>query len=159
STALDGPRRPRLAAGGRHAGRHAWWRSRLSSRPMPIDEKIRARFAELEERLPSLINKNNAQFLDATGTAQWTTNVLHLLEVVFGKASIQYQSFSDSIRGTLGFASDLERPKGIFRAAREDYEKGYLFDLQATVSGELLGDFILLAKSALQEGQKDVAAV
>ncbi len=36
---------------------------------------------------------------------------------------------------------------------------GYLFNLEASISGELLGDFVALAKEALRESHVDVAAV
>ncbi|WP_218151147.1 DUF4145 domain-containing protein [Nitrosospira briensis] len=49
--------------------------------------------------------------------------------------------------------------KGIFRAAMADYKGGYTFSYQAAIAGEVYGDFIVLAKNALGEGSKDVAAV
>ena len=53
----------------------------------------------------------------------------------------------------------LDSAKGIFHAAKEDYEGGYTFSLERAVSGEVFGDFVLLAKKSLDEGHKDVAAV
>ena len=49
--------------------------------------------------------------------------------------------------------------KGIFRGTKADYDGGYAFSIQATISGEIYGDFVGLAKTALAEGAKDVAAV
>ncbi|MHB8544685.1 MAG: DUF4145 domain-containing protein [Leptospirales bacterium] len=49
--------------------------------------------------------------------------------------------------------------KGIFRSSKEVYDGGYAFSLQARNSSEVLGDFVVLAKAALNEGSKDVAAV
>jgi hypothetical protein len=49
--------------------------------------------------------------------------------------------------------------KGIFISAKEDFEGGYVFDVELRVSGEVFGDFITLAHQALSEGHKDVAAV
>lgn len=48
---------------------------------------------------------------------------------------------------------------GVFRAAKADFEGGYLFDVDAEISGEIFGDFVSLAKVALSDGAKDVAAV
>jgi hypothetical protein len=44
-------------------------------------------------------------------------------------------------------------------AAKSDYDGGYLLSLQATVAGEVFGDFVTAARIALDDGQKDVAAV
>ena len=54
---------------------------------------------------------------------------------------------------------EVEVMRGIFRSAKEDFEGGYVFDVDLTVSGEVFGDFVVLAKQALSEGHKDVAAV
>src|SRR5690606_14661403 len=49
--------------------------------------------------------------------------------------------------------------QGIFQSAREDFEGGYIFDVDLRVSGEVFGDFVAMAKQALSDGYKDVAAV
>ena len=48
---------------------------------------------------------------------------------------------------------------GIFQSAKEAFEGGYLFDVERAVSAEIFGDFVVLAKQALAEDNKDVAAV
>jgi hypothetical protein len=40
-----------------------------------------------------------------------------------------------------------------------DYEKGLFMQVEKAISGEVLGGFVELAKIALSEGHKDVAAV
>lgn len=47
----------------------------------------------------------------------------------------------------------------IFMAAKDDFEGGYVFNVDLRVSGEVFGDFVTLAKHALSERRKDVAAV
>ncbi|KVP39246.1 hypothetical protein WK15_22005 [Burkholderia ubonensis] len=47
----------------------------------------------------------------------------------------------------------------IFRSAKDDFDGGYVFDVELRVSGEIFGDFVVLARQALSEGHKDVAAV
>ena len=47
----------------------------------------------------------------------------------------------------------------IFRSAKEDFEGDYAFDAEIRISGEVFGDFIVLAKHALAEDHKDVAEV
>ncbi|MBF0635184.1 MAG: hypothetical protein HQK85_11045 [Nitrospinae bacterium] len=49
--------------------------------------------------------------------------------------------------------------RSIFLAAKSDYEGGYVFSIESSLSGEILGDFVAMAKLSLSEGHKDVAAV
>ncbi len=49
--------------------------------------------------------------------------------------------------------------KGIFLAAKSDYDGGYLFRLESAISGEIFADCVVLSKNALANNQKDVAAV
>ena len=48
---------------------------------------------------------------------------------------------------------------GIVEAAKKDFEGEYLFNLEAEITGEIFGDFVILAKRALSKNNKDVAAV
>jgi hypothetical protein len=41
-------------------------------------------------------------------------------------------------------------------AAKKDFERGLVFDLETKLAGEIFGDFIDLAKTALEGGYKDV---
>ena len=41
----------------------------------------------------------------------------------------------------------------------EDFEGGYVFNVDLRISGEVFGSFVALAKQSLANGQKDVAAV
>ena len=49
--------------------------------------------------------------------------------------------------------------KGVFYAAKSDFENGFLVRVENAVTGELLGDFVRLSKTALDQNHKDVAAV
>jgi len=42
---------------------------------------------------------------------------------------------------------------------KSDFDGGYLFNVERVVSGELFADFVGVAKTALSEDHKDVAAV
>jgi hypothetical protein len=44
-------------------------------------------------------------------------------------------------------------------AAKVDYEGGYAVKIEASVAGEIFADFVALAKEALDQKQKNVAAV
>ena len=53
----------------------------------------------------------------------------------------------------------LDAVRGIFLAAKADIDGGHLYDLQRTTAGEVVGDFVALAKLALSEGHHTVATV
>lgn len=89
----------------------------------------------------------------------WATSALSLLKAVFGDASEQYKNFSDLYNKCSGLGSDVRALFNLFAAAKGDFHGGYVFNVELTVSGEVFGDFIILAQTALQEGHKDVAAV
>lgn len=78
---------------------------------------------------------------------------------VFGEESPHYRNLSKAYAAYSGWPSDLAAMRGVFLAAKSDYEGGYLFRVEATLSGEIFGDFVVVAKAALADGQKDVAAV
>ena len=48
---------------------------------------------------------------------------------------------------------------GILEAAKKDFDGEYLFNIEAEITGEIFGDFVVLAKHSLSEKNKDVAAV
>ena len=53
----------------------------------------------------------------------------------------------------------FQQAKGIFLSAQDDFENGFYTSLEKQLSGEIFGDFVALAKAALADGKKDVAAV
>jgi hypothetical protein len=58
-----------------------------------------------------------------------------------------------------GYDYSVNELKGIFLSAKEDFEGGYVFDIDLRVSGEVFGDFVAMARPSLSEGHTDVAAV
>jgi hypothetical protein len=84
---------------------------------------------------------------------------MHLVAAVFGEESPHYRNLSKAYAGYLGYPWDLATMRGVFNAAKADYEGGYLFRVEAAISGEIFADFVVAAKAALADGQKDVAAV
>lgn len=131
---------------------------------MQIDELIKKRFLELDEQ------KKRVRFyedpfgynrVDASSWHVWATSVMNLLKGAFGEDSVQYRNFNELYNKNRAdnFANPAHAGMGVFDAAKADYEGGYTFNLHKALSGELFGDFVVLAKQALQDGYKDVAAV
>lgn len=124
---------------------------------MKLDDLVLKRFKELEEEKKQIVITDSS--VETGGWHKWATSVLNLLQRVFGEGSVHYQNFQKLYEDFYFYESSLASAYGIFLAAKDDYEKGYLFTLESSVSGEIFGDFIALAKQSLKEGNKDVAAV
>jgi hypothetical protein len=113
-------------------------------------EKFARRFVELDERIP---------FTNPVQWQQWATSVQNLILAVFGAESPHYRNYSSVYERCCKSNGVYGELKEIFASAKEDFEGGYVFDVELRVSGEVFGDFVVLAQTALREGYKDVAAV
>jgi len=120
---------------------------------MAINELITQRFNELERKMNEIKVASNPNY----GTPdvrigpwqEWATSVLDLLERAFGVNSVHARNFRLVYNQFTGDKNDLDSAKGIFIAAKSDFEGGYIFGLEKTLSGEILGDFVMLAKTTL----------
>lgn len=88
----------------------------------------------------------------------WATSVLNLFEAAFGRESVQFKNFS-RIHQNKKRDHDVDAAKGVFRAAKADYDGGYIFSLERQISGEIFGDLVTLAKEALANDNHQAAAV
>jgi len=128
-----------------------------------LQAKIQRRFDELLEagnRIP-LVGRDSRS-ADAQAFYTWSASVLSLFHGVFGSQSPHYTRFNNeisAIQGNYVVERMLHACRGIFIGAKSDFEGGYLFDIERSVSGELFGDLIALAKASLAEGHHTVATV
>jgi hypothetical protein len=79
--------------------------------------------------------------------------------MAFGDASPHYVNFKAAYDRCVGYDHDFADLKGVFLGASSDYRAGYVVSVEASILGEVLGDFVAIAKLALADGHKDVAAV
>jgi hypothetical protein len=128
-----------------------------------FSETFQRRFKELETKFNALPFQSN---YDTSGThvpsgpwQQWATSAQNLILAVFGETSPHYTNFIAAFKKCGGYDYQVNVLKGIFLSAKEDFEGGYVFDVDLRVAGEVFGDFVALARQALSEGHKDVAAV
>jgi hypothetical protein len=128
---------------------------------MAIDSTVARRFAELESQMNGLPKQRSdvGTSYETSMWQQWATSALHIIRASFGENSPHYQHFASEYAKCHGWDYEVDALKGIFRAAKADYDGGYAFSLQVQISGEIYGDFVVLARAALAEGAKDVAAV
>ena len=134
-----------------------------------LHDKLLRRFEELQEKSNSLKFREERDPIHLHYVSYhadlwegWATSAQYLIKAVFGEDSPYYDNFTKQMNvcsSTRGKKNNIERLKGIFRSAKEDFESGGVFNVDLQVSGEVFGDFIVLAKQSLSSDYKDVAAV
>jgi hypothetical protein len=129
-----------------------------------LNTVFQKRFTELESQFNAMPFRPNGGGMSGTHVPsgiwqQWATSAQNLILAVFGKESPHYTNFVDAFKECSGYDHSVNVLKGIFLSAKADFEGGYVFDVDLRVSGEVFGDFVAMAKHALSEGHKDVAAV
>jgi hypothetical protein len=122
---------------------------------MKVDSRIIGRFSELLEQSTEILNKfisknsdftifiiepNDSEVLDDR-TVKWKINSIYLLEKVFGIESIYYKEFL-KILNEIYKREIMEQAVSILCAAKEDYEKSYLFDTRILIEAEVFEDFL-----------------
>lgn len=129
-----------------------------------IDDKFSRRFQELHDAGHSLQYSRNQlggsdRYVPHGQWEKWANSALSLIKAVFSEQSPQYRNFTRIYKECRGFEDTVKSMIGVFDSAKEDFDGGYVFNVQLMVSGEIFGDFVGIAKQALSEGHKDVAAV
>ena len=90
---------------------------------------------------------------------EWATSAMNLLLRVFGKESPHYDFFLTNHSKFIGWETEFLHCRGIFKAAKEDYEGGYTFKLRSLLAAEILDDVMEQASELLSSGYKDPACV
>jgi hypothetical protein len=153
-----------------HAPSNICWAALDEGVIMRVDPIVTRRFRELQQKADAAIAAKEHGFISKEdGTRyykvppalykEWATNVLNLLQCTFGESSIHYQNFIAHYRDFDGWESTFHDNCAIFRAAREDYEGGYLFNILTLAKTEVLTDAIDQAKELLHTGYKDPACI
>ena len=128
-----------------------------------MNDKFLQRFQELQGQSDSIqfipSEYGGASHAPISIWLSWATSVESLIKAVFGEKSPYYIHFADAIENCTGYESSVKLLQGLFLSAKEAFEGGYVFNVELTISGEIFGDFVVLAKQSLAEGHKDVAAV
>lgn len=130
---------------------------------MNIDERASRRFKELDGQMNTLpVSRSSGRgslSYETVAWQQWATSTMGLIKSIFGEDSPHYENFEEAYKKCVGYDDQVDVLKGIFKSAKADFDGGYLFTVQTSISGEIFGDFIGLAKASLRENSKDVAAV
>ncbi|MGB7208679.1 MAG: HEPN domain-containing protein [Pyrinomonadaceae bacterium] len=92
---------------------------------------------------------------------QWGISCLYIIKRIFADSSDHYQKFNE-LFPKLDRGNNVQPVKsalGILKAAKDDYEKGYLFDTRTLIEAEVFDDFLEQAEELFNKGYYQAAAV
>jgi hypothetical protein len=126
-----------------------------------LNEVFQRRFAELNEAHSKIVFRdgNIGKYAESGQWEGWATSAENLIRAVYGEETPHYKNFREAYTNCSGNEHHIKRLIALFQSAKEDFEGGYVFNVELKISGEVFGDFVALARQSLSEGQKDVAAV
>lgn len=134
---------------------------------MKFDEKILNRFDELLRDAEAILRtskdppRNSIGFpvtVDSLLLAKWQASTMNLLRSVFGRESVHFQAFEKESKARNSL-TQARRSLGILQAAREDFEKGYLFNTRLLIEAEVFDDFLEQAAELYGKGYFQASAV
>lgn len=131
---------------------------------MKLDQLVIKRLNELISKadgVATTIRENElSSSLDPEKFQEWALSSLHLLKTVFGIQSVHYENFQRKYEEFNGWLADsFIECRGIIKAAKEDYEGGYIFRLKSLISAEIVDDVMDQARELLNCKYKDLACV
>lgn len=129
-----------------------------------IQNQIKARFEQLAKDAEqiSVRGDQHSRYADSRLFYAWASSALNVIQGVFGKDSPHYERLNAEIvriNNNYVDPDHLDACRGIFLGAKSDVDGGFVFTLEAAYSGEVFGDIVSAAKTALGEGHHAVAAV
>ena len=130
---------------------------------MASKEQTAQRFAELLEQGSRIrMHGRDGTVTDVTDFYSWALSSLNLIQGTLGPKSPHTKAFESELSAIQNNYIDdrkLNSFKGLFLAAKADFGAGLQFNVERLVAAEVFGDFVVLAKAALAEGNHTVAAV
>lgn len=136
---------------------------------MKIDEKIIERVQELIGKGEEVLGTNYSRSgggivyigdrgVDSQLSHQWGMSCLNILGRVFGDKSDHYQKFN-ALFPKFHEYTPIMKAMGILKAAKDDYENGYLFEARVLIEAEVFDDFLEQAQHLFDSGYHAPAAV
>jgi hypothetical protein len=129
--------------------------------------KFKQRFVELEAQLKEVqATKKNVYSeigpkvqVDTNLKLGWEVNAKHLLATVCGLESQHFKHFRKAAEVSMYSDSSvvLEKMATVFRAAKEDFERGMFDDIRRLVRADLLDDFLSQAEELHASGFNEAA--
>jgi hypothetical protein len=136
---------------------------------MNLEEKITTRLQELIVEGNRVLQTKSQETGERTRllagyavnyemASQWATSCLSILGRVFGKDSDHYTRFKE-LGDEFETHEEVRKAFGVLKAAKDDYEKGGLFDTKALIQAEVFDDFLEQAEHLLSKTYYQPAAV
>jgi hypothetical protein len=142
-----------------------------------LDEKVIKRFNELIEMGQDILNKRYTRSndvnmdrkpkvintfmayndVDIEASHQWGLSCLNLLKRIFEPESDHYKRF-DKLP-SLTSSSSIKKGMGIIKSAKDEYEKGFLFEMKNLIEAEVFDDFLEQAQCLFNAEYFQAAAV
>lgn len=132
---------------------------------MQLDQMVLKRFDELEARAKEVDRTvqvtDIAAAVDSRKFQEWATAALNLLQRVCGEKSVHFRNFSaiHSKIISIAYKETFDNCRAIVRAARDDYENGYLFELRGMLGEEIIYFLLERAFEFQERGNKDAACI
>lgn len=107
---------------------------------MKLDQMVLKRLEELDNKVEEIGTKKTTTvymdetFINSEMVHAWATSVMNILKKIFGEDSAHYQNFCRHYKNFNGYDYEFDNCKGVFKAAKEDYEGGYLFNLKSLIT-------------------------
>ncbi len=130
---------------------------------------LHRRFNELDDQAETLLGTKNASYLPQSGYDQvdqslltnWIVKVKNVLCKACGIDSQHFMHFTqaESPKSFQGSYRRFEQMLAVFRAAKEDFEGGYLISVQDLVRAEVFDSELEQASELLKHGYDIAAAV
>lgn len=124
---------------------------------------IQTRFSQLADQAEKIrMGGRDGTVTNRADFYSWVLSAINVIRASFGTQSPHYQAFSTELATIQNnYVSDdrLNAFRGMFASAKSDYEGGFAFDIERTITAEVFGDIVAAAKAALDEGNHTVAAV
>lgn len=131
---------------------------------------IRKRFAELEDQLSAVAGTMQVKLsefsgryeqVDAEQLLNWCVKTRSLIANACGKDSDHYEALIEAEKPQqfAGNHENLKNLRAVFRAAREDFEGGYLIPLRNLVQAEIADSELDQARELHKSGYVSAAAV
>jgi hypothetical protein len=131
---------------------------------MKVGEKIIKRFKELIERGEKLGKPTSSRTpsFDTASTVQWKVSCTSFLINVFGEDNLYLKQFDENIK--IIVREEVEKiwvgePLSVIKAAKDDYENGYLFNTRTLIEAEIFDDLLEQSEHLLSQGYFQAAAV
>ncbi len=131
----------------------------LTKRFVELDAEMATVLATKQRRRGEVVGDYNT--IDNAAFLTWKVKVLNLLELACGKSSVHLLRFIKTEEPG-GFRDNYEilvELGAVFRAAREDYDGGYLNSVRNLVQAEVFGNELEQASELLSAGYHSAAAV